>query len=310
MDIVDRIAAGVGLPPATVYQTARTAGRRYRPIELRIPGKKPRLVYQPATELRLIQRWCADQIFAQLPVHKSCFSYIKGKNIRAHAEMHRRNNFLSRIDIRRFFPSLTRLNVEDLLNRNLALLKLKSAEEANLLSLLATRMGELVIGAPSSPVLSNALMYDFDEEWSARCEGRGIAYTRYADDIYVSTNEPNLLSPLITDLKRNLTSRPGFSFEVNHEKDVFTSRKRLRRVTGITLTPEGNTSIGRKRKRAIKALIHRALHNALSAEELQSLMGMLAYVDSADPALSLALKRKYGGPYRQTLAAQLPGAPS
>jgi RNA-directed DNA polymerase len=84
-------------------------------------------------------------------------------------------------------------------------------------------MGKLVIGAPTSPVLSNALMYDFDQKWSQICTDYQVTYTRYADDIYMSTKLRDVLSPLLVSLKADLVEMPGFNFSINTEKDVFTS---------------------------------------------------------------------------------------
>ena len=290
---------------SVVYRIATTADTRYRQIILRIPGKKDRLVYQPSSELRLIQRWCSDRLFSVLPIHASCFSYIKGRNIAMHAKVHAANSYLSRIDIRRFFPSLQGRNIVDLLSRHRVALKIVTEREISLVSLLVTRNGELVIGAPSSPVLSNALMFDFDKTWSQICEDNQVLYTRYADDIYLSSAKPHILSGLQLALKKDLVELPGFKFLINTEKDIFTSRRRLRRVTGIVLTPSGSLSLGRDRKRKVKALIHQVLSMKLSAQGIQSLLGMLSHIDSVDPAFANSLLRKYGAEFRKTLSALL-----
>jgi hypothetical protein len=223
LDIVGRIAEELEMDPEEVYRIAISADARYRQILLRIPGKNVRLVYQPSSELRLIQRWCSDRLFNVLPIHDSCFSYVKGRNIAMHARVHAPNGYLSRVDIRQFFPSLQGKSVVALLFRHRDALKVATEREISLLSLLVTRMGKLVIGAPSSPVLSNALMYDFDQKWSQICTDYQVTYTRYADDIYMSTKLRDVLSPLLVSLKADLVEMPGFNFSINTEKDVFTS---------------------------------------------------------------------------------------
>jgi hypothetical protein len=52
---------------------------------------------------------------------------------------------------------------------------------------------------PSSPVISNVVMHDFDAKWSESCRPKKISYTRYADDIYFSTNERGVLDGVLSD---------------------------------------------------------------------------------------------------------------
>ena len=282
------------MDPSFVFHVAMTSNARYRKIMLRRPGKEPRPVWQPSSELRLIQRWCADRLFSFLPVHESCFSYVRNRNISMHAAKHRLTRYLSRVDITHFFPSIHRSNIDSLLTRHLKALSIEAPRDVDLLSRLVTRQDKLVIGSPSSPVLSNAIMYDFDHKWSQICTDHKVIYTRYADDIYMSTDVPDVLSSLLIDLKGDLVSMPGFHFSINEKKDVFTSRKRRRCVTGIVLTPDRKLSIGRHEKRKIKSLIHQALNRTLGYQEIQSLLGKLSFVDGAEPAFSGSLRHKYG----------------
>jgi hypothetical protein len=305
MDVISKIANDLLMDRDDVVHVALTADMRYREVLLRRPGKEPRHVWQPSSELRLIQRWCADKLFCLLPVHAACFSYVKNRNIAMHAAVHRSTSFLARIDIRHFFPSIRRHNVAALLAGNLNALRIEDPSETNLLSRLVTRRDMLVIGAPSSPVLSNAIMFEFDSKWSQICEEHHVIYSRYADDIYLSTSLRGILSQLLVELKADLTSMPDLRFSINRTKDLYTSRKRRRRVTGIVLTPDRRISIGRDEKRRIKSLIHKALTNKVGFKEIQSLLGKLSYVDDVEPLFSESLTRKYGAEFRQELTSIL-----
>ena len=43
-------------------------------------------------------------------------------------------------------------------------------------------------GAPSSPAITNIILYEFDEQIGQWCAEHGIAYTRYCDDMTFSGN--------------------------------------------------------------------------------------------------------------------------
>src|SRR5690606_39106161 len=66
--------------------------------------------------------------------------------------------------------------------------------------------------------------------------------------------------------------------QINREKTTFISKKFQRRITGVTITNDGRLSVGRTRKRNLRAAIHRYALGNLPQEELQKLKGMLAFV--------------------------------
>lgn len=50
-------------------------------------------------------------------------------------------------------------------------------------------LGSLPVGAPTSPTLSNLYMAPFDRELSMYCATHRLVYTRYADDVFVSSHD-------------------------------------------------------------------------------------------------------------------------
>jgi RNA-directed DNA polymerase len=159
---------------------------------------------------------------------------------------------------------------------------------------LVCRRDSLTIGAPSSPLLSNLVMFDFDERWSGYCRARRIAYSRYADDVYFSTDTPNILRTVLEDLKDDLRRHKSPTLQINDAKTIFVSRKARKIVTGLVVTPDGKISLGRKRKRFIRSQIFRRSRGELRPDEISALQGMLAYAGSVEPSFLESLRRKYG----------------
>src|SRR5205823_9973041 len=60
------------------------------------------------------------------------------------------------------------------------------------LAQLCTYNGRLPQGAPTSPILSNMICFKMDREILALARAHRCTYTRYADDITISTRLPEL----------------------------------------------------------------------------------------------------------------------
>ena len=293
--LVDTIAKDLSLPPAYVSKLARTAGHRYKTYAIKKRGGGTRTISHPARELKLLQRWLIKNVFVQFSVHRAATAYKKGASVARNAGLHRKFNYLRKVDFQDFFPSIRGVDVLNLLRNQ----HRKRGEEfteldRELVRDLVCRGGSLTIGAPSSPIVSNLVMFEFDKQWSAYCRDRKIVYSRYADDLYFSTNSRDILGPLFADLRQDLQHRQSPRLRINEAKTVFTSRKRRKLVTGLVITPTGEVSLGRARKRFIKSLTFRNSRAQLSPEMAQSLYGTLAYARSVEPSFVDALRRKYG----------------
>jgi RNA-directed DNA polymerase len=121
----------------------------------------------------------------------------------------------------------------------------------------------------------------------------GVAYSRYADDLYFSTNSPNVLGELFSKLRTYVSEQSSPRLQINEQKTVFTSRKRRKIVTGLVLTSDHKISIGLKRKRVLKSLVFQLLHEKLGSAQIQKLGGWIAYTRSVEPTFVATIERKY-----------------
>jgi RNA-directed DNA polymerase len=294
--LVDKVASSLGLKPPYIELVALTASHRYKTYQ--IPKKTGgfRTINHPARELKLLQRWLVKNVLEKFPVHRNASAYKKTANTLLNASFHKDNNYLLKVDFQDFFPSITGSDVARLLRGIPKPLRRGFLKQADIefVRRIVCRNDRLTIGAPSSPLLSNLVMFKFDEYWSSYCQKRDVVYSRYADDLYFSTKERGLLEGVLADLRRDLNTRTSPNLQINEAKTVFTSRKRRRLVTGLVLTPDGNVSLGRHRKRYIKSLVFKSLHDKLSPSELSSLAGLLAFARSVEPSFLDSLRRKYG----------------
>ncbi len=293
--ILQRMAPETGLVPSYVSLLALTASHRYKTYQIRKASGGFRTIDHPARELKLLQSWLVNNVFRLLPVHQAAFAYREGVSILAHASVHVSQSYMLKVDFRDFFPSVTSEDVIRVLMANASVFsEALSVEDYDLVRRLVCKSGRLTIGAPSSPILSNAVLFEFDSYWAGRCSRDDVKYSRYADDLYFSTNRPHVLSPILTELREDLNRRASPRLVINDAKTAFTSRKRRRLVTGLVLTSDKRVSVGRTLKRKIKTMIFQYGPVNADSGEAASLRGLISYVRSVDPTFVASLQRKFG----------------
>ena len=293
--ILERISKETGVGVDYLLNIALTASHRYKSYSIAKRTRGRRQINHPSPELKFLQRWMARELFTLLPIHEAVLSYRPNIGILANANLHARNNYLLKIDFSDFFPSLTGRDVEEMLTKNSVLFTPSlSDEDIQIIILTVCRNGALTVGAPSSPILSNTILYDFDLFLSAACHNERVLYSRYADDLFLSTNKPNRLTGLFELISKDLSQRQFPKLAINQRKTVFTSRKRRRVVTGLTLTSDGNVSIGRAKKRRIRSMIYRYTKGQLSVEDISFLRGYIAFVNGVEPDFNRRLGEKFG----------------
>ena len=126
---------------------------------------------------------------------------------------------------------------------------------------------------------------------SKACIAEEIAYTRYSDDITLSTNHESKLFDWPTTTATMLKSLETPKLTLNEKKTVFSSKKFNRHVTGITITNDEKASIGRSRKRSIKTRVYLATEE--NVKQLEELKGIIAFAMSIEPNFAKGLWVKY-----------------
>ncbi|MCB4762029.1 MAG: retron St85 family RNA-directed DNA polymerase [Sulfurovum sp.] len=286
-----------------IFQYASRASRRYKSYTIPKKTGGSRKIIQPSKELKEYQRYLIETIFNKLPVHDAVYSYREGRSIKQMAEKHIDARYLLRIDFKEFFPSIRGEHIREFLTSNIHHIELSISDyDLTLINLLVCKSNKLTIGAPSSPIISNTILYELDKFLFDTCHAENIIYTRYADDLYFSTMCPNKLQTLLPILKQYLKTF-FIRLAINEDKNIYTSKKRKQQVTGLTLTTDKKISVGRKKKRYIRSLIHKYSQQNITGEEANYLKGYMSYLYSIEPDYIENLVRKYS---KETIAELLP----
>lgn len=239
------LAIGLGHPLGKLRRLARNADEFSQDawLEYALNGEVPpflpmylsrsiktkgqrRTVWVPCNELMDVQRAIAVFLLpaAEQTLHEYAHGYVAGRSTVTNAQPHCGAPWVQKFDIEDFFGSTTRLMVHSIL-RALGL----SHHGAKLLASLTTFQNSLPLGAPSSPVLSNLLLAEADQEISVECAAQGIAYTRYADDLTFSHDASFDLTEFVT----GVVTRRGYC--LNTTKSLLKKRGQAVRVTGLTV---------------------------------------------------------------------------
>lgn len=297
INLLEELSLKLGLGRHDLLRIIGTAPRRYKVYQIPKRRGGTRTIAHPSRELKAIQRYLLDAILRKLPVHAAATGYVEGSNIATNAGAHAQSRVIMKLDFKDFFPSITvgdwehyaKLRDVNLNSNDLAL-----SSKIFFWGQKSDIPRYLSIGAPTSPALSNILLFDLDSKLANAAAETSVVYTRYADDITASgTAIENVLK--FEELARAIvreTKSPKLAFNED-KRGVYTFGQR-RMVTGLMLTPEKKISIGRDRKRQISAMLHKSIVGELDLDRLAMLKGLLGFCLATEPDFVSRLRRKYG----------------
>jgi len=246
--------------------------RSYR--EFTIPKRKGgvRRIASPRVFLKVTQRLVLDFFLDHLRVHPAVHSFRRGYSSVSNAIVHERQRVVGRLDIKDFFGSVTPEMIARCLTDNGF-----DADCADKLARLCTRNGVLPQGAPTSPALSNTLLYPFDQIMEVECAASGLRYTRYADDVTVSGDQVAIVAAALSRAEAELQHR--FGFRVNQAKTRIAGAGTQQRVTGIVVNQSAKPP--RSLCRQLRATFHEAAKDPSAHVVIaQRLAGYISYLQA------------------------------
>ncbi|MCW0380276.1 hypothetical protein NB697_003122 [Xanthomonas sacchari] len=188
--------------------------------------KSYRNISVPSPALMNVQRWINKRILQKCEVDSASVAFLEKSTLVDATSLHCQSRWLIKIDVRNFFDSINEISVYRVFRR-LGYQALVAFELARLCTRVSSRhsknwrnfhlksndilqafddekpvwtsntviksydafhQGYLPQGAPTSPMLSNLVMKSFDEKLRELAKKKGFFYSRYADDITLSTD--------------------------------------------------------------------------------------------------------------------------
>ena len=172
----------LGFPAKTLYGLSNNLDKHYRNTFIPKHDGSKRKLSVPDLILKRVQRSIADNILADYPISSYAMAYTQGSSVQKNASLHVGKQKILKLDIDGFFDHITYSRVKDCV-----FCKENYSEPIRiLLTLLCYYKESLPQGAPTSPAITNIIMYDFDEKIGKYCGENNISYSRYCDDITFS----------------------------------------------------------------------------------------------------------------------------
>ena len=233
------IEKDLGFSAKTLYGLSNNLEKHYHNVYVPKRDGSRRKLSVPDLILKKVQRSIADNILSHYPISSYAQAYKPGSSIQHNAQPHIGKKKLLKLDIEGFFDHIHYSQVKDIVfyEENF------SEPIRILLTMLCYYKESLPQGAPTSPAITNIIMYDFDETVGAFCNGRNIAYTRYCDDM---TFSGDFSEKEIIDFVKIELSKLGLHLK-NRKTAVIPATKR-QCVTGIVVNEKINITREYKNK--------------------------------------------------------------
>lgn len=286
----EEVANALGLTLSSLhgYACHREKDHHLHYVAFAIPkaNGEERIILAPKRRLKAIQRKLLTLLVEKFPLSSAVHGFRKGRNTLTNAQPHVGRAVVVRFDLQDFFPSCTWYRLRGFLiacgyaypvATCLALLmtecERQPVETPEGLAWVPLRARYCVQGAPTSPGITNALLYKLDRRLSGLARKLGFEYTRYADDLSFSSPSGERLGLLLRAV-RAIVEEEGF--RLHPDKTSIQRKGRCQRVTGVVVNQVAGLS--RQERRRLRAALHQSGGNPDG-----TLRGKLAYLQGLNP---------------------------
>jgi hypothetical protein len=232
------------------YSNPKHKYNRYHQFIIRKKTGGYRLVSAPTNKSFMMMLQAVNELLRTLYVPSDhAMGFIRGRSIVTNADFHRGQNYVFNLDLKDFFTSISKSRVCKRLQLAPFFFHKKVAELiAGLCSIQECRACDdgrtktvyvLPQGAPTSPLISNAICDTLDRLLTGISRRFGLRYTRYADDITFSSMH-NVYAEdgeFRQELSRIIEKQ---GFVINDNKIRLQKRGTRQTVTGIIVNQKLN----------------------------------------------------------------------
>lgn len=273
----------LGVSAKALYSASNHTSAHYYQTKIPKGNSEYRELAVPDNFMKSIQKRIVERLLVYEEISPYATAYRFGGSTIINAKPHLRNTTVLKLDIRHFFDHI----IYPLVKEKVFPEKRYSESNRILLSLICLYKDSLPQGAPTSPIISNIIMKDFDNKVGNWCKAKNIIYTRYCDDLTFSGElKPN---EVIGFVRKELQK---MGFYLNDKKTFVARNGQKKMVTGIVINDRMNTPVLYRKKLRQEiyyckkfGIPHHLTYINVSEDEesyLRKLLGKVNYVLSID----------------------------
>ena len=148
-------------------------------------GRPPRVIHAPIKPIKQIQRVLADALTDCYEPKPHVHGFTPGRSPISGARYHQRQEWVLRVDLADFFPSINFGRVRGLF---MGFPFEYEPRVATVLAQICCHQNQLPHGAPTSPIVSNLICRGLDADLARLARRERCFFTRYADDLSFSSD--------------------------------------------------------------------------------------------------------------------------
>lgn len=211
--------------------------KKYRTFEIEKKNGEKRTISSPIKPIKEIQRKLYDLLKDDYEPKECSHGFEKERGFLTNAKAHKKGRVLLNIDLKSFFDSINFGRVRGLF---LSSAFNCSKDVATVLAQIICYKNTLPQGACTSPIVANMIARRLDSSLISLARKTGSHYTRYVDDITISTTKKNLAK----SITESYTSKPNKNIVLGRDlkeiirKEGFTLNERKTRVQDKTVRQE------------------------------------------------------------------------
>lgn len=236
--------------------------KKYRVFEVDKKNGEKRTISSPIKPIKEIQQKLYKLLKEDYEPKDCSHGFEKNRSFITNAEAHKRGRILINLDLKSFFDSINFGRVRGLFLSNSFNC---SKKVATILAQIVCYKNSLPQGACTSPIIANMIARRLDSSLINLAKKNSSKYTRYVDDITISTTHKNLAKSIV----KSITAKPNKEiilgsdlmsivnaqgFTLNSKKTRVQDKTVRQEVTGVVINEFPN--VRREFIRSIRMMLY------------------------------------------------------
>jgi hypothetical protein len=246
------LSLALGLPPKELTDLSENSDKYFFLTKvIDKPDGSKRETYDARPELKSIHERIKQQLLKRVVYPSYLHGSLKGKDYISNTKEHTNKKIIISEDVSNFFPSISAKVIHQTWSGFFGF----SNEVASCLTELVTHKGFLVQGAKPSSYLCNLVLWKRESELVNQLSLEGLTYTRFVDDIAVSSDSNLSKTEISQVIQRIYQMLRTIGVKPNRKKHAVMPSGSRQQVHGVNLN-SGKPTMPKTTRAKIKSAVY------------------------------------------------------